>query len=114
MERSLLNVQQQLHVFMASLPTQVRDSLNDDPEMQELFRIGAGPGGTQFGKRKYNRGARRDGQWIIEGAERGNVNQIFLKVVPDRMKETLVNLIFQHNLVQRSQATGGVHMTPSG
>ncbi|CAK9201236.1 unnamed protein product [Sphagnum troendelagicum] len=38
MERSLLNVQQQLHVFMASLPTQVRDSLNDDPEMQELFR----------------------------------------------------------------------------
>jgi hypothetical protein len=74
----------------------VRDSLNDDPEMQELFRIGAGPGRTQFGKRKYNRGARRDGQWIIEGAERGNVNQIFLKVVPDRRKETLVNLIFQH------------------
>jgi hypothetical protein len=96
MERSLLNVQQQLHVFMASVPTQVRDSLNDDPEMQELFRIGAGPGGTQFGKRKYNRGARRDGWWIIEGAERGNVNQLFLKVVPDRMTETLVNLIFQH------------------
>jgi hypothetical protein len=96
METNLLNVQQQLHVFMASLSTQVRDSLIDDPEMQELFRIRAGPGGTQFGKRKYSRGARRDGWWIIEGAERGNVNQLFLKVVPDRMTETLVNLIFQH------------------
>jgi len=64
--------------------------------MEELFRIGAGPEGTQIGKRKYNRGARRDGWWIIEGAERGNVNQLFLKVVPDRMTETLVNVIFQH------------------
>jgi hypothetical protein len=43
-----------------------------------------------------NRAARGDGQWICGVLERGNVNQMFLKVVFDRMEETLVNMIFQH------------------
>jgi hypothetical protein len=51
---------------------------------------------SKFGKRKYHRGARREGQWVFGGVERGHVEHMFLEVVPDRTKETLIALIFRH------------------
>jgi hypothetical protein len=51
---------------------------------------------SKFGKWKYHKGARREGQWIFGGVEQGNVNHMFLVSMPDRTKETLMNLIFQH------------------
>jgi hypothetical protein len=48
---------------------------------------------SKFGKRKYHRGARREGQWMFGGVEQGNVEHMFLEVVLDRTKETLIALI---------------------
>ena len=65
--------------------------------MDESVPIG-GPGmiveidENKFGKRKFNRGKRVDGKWVFGGVERGSKN-CFLKVVPDRSKETLLNVL---------------------
>lgn len=52
---------------------------------------------SKFGKRKYNRGKRVDGNWVFGGVERGS-KRCFFEVVPDRTKETLLNLIKQNIL----------------
>jgi hypothetical protein len=75
MERSLLNVQQHLHVFMASLPTQVRDSLNDDPEMQELFRIGLDQEEPSLGRESITEEQEEmDGGLLKEQKEETSIN----------------------------------------
>jgi transposase-like protein len=51
---------------------------------------------SKFGKRKYHKGARREGQWVFGGVERGNVQHMFLEVVADRKKETLMDLIYKY------------------
>jgi hypothetical protein len=56
---------------------------------------------NKFGKRKYHRNIRREGQWVFGGVERGNVNHMFLDFMPDRTKKTLMILIFKH--VERAQ-----------
>jgi hypothetical protein len=50
----------------------------------------------KFGERKYHKDARREGQWVFGGVERGNINHMFLVYVPNKTKETLMNLIFEH------------------
>ena len=47
---------------------------------------------SKFGKRKYNRGRRVEGQWVFGGVERGSDN-IFLTCVPNRTAETLEEII---------------------
>eukprot|EP00731_Ephydatia_muelleri_P013452 Em0007g762a len=36
---------------------------------------------SKFGKRKYNRGRRREGQWVLGGVERGS-DEMFMQIVP--------------------------------
>lgn len=47
---------------------------------------------AKFGKRKYNRGKRVKGNWVLGGVERGS-GRSFLVPVKDRSRKTLVRLI---------------------
>jgi ISXO2-like transposase domain len=47
---------------------------------------------SKFGKRKYNRGRRVEGRWVLGGVERGS-KKCFLRVVEQRDKDTLVGII---------------------
>jgi transposase-like protein len=51
---------------------------------------------TKLGRRKYNRGHRVDGIWILVGIERRENGKIFLIPLPDRSAATLTRLIAQH------------------
>eukprot|EP00731_Ephydatia_muelleri_P001930 Em0001g1930a len=44
---------------------------------------------SKFGKRKYNRGRRREGQWVLGGVERGS-DEVFMHIVPSRDAATLL------------------------
>lgn len=46
----------------------------------------------KFGKRKYNRGRRMEGQWVFEGIDR-TTRQPFLIPVERRDKDTLLAII---------------------
>ena len=47
---------------------------------------------SKFGKRKYHRGHRVEGQWVFGGVERDS-GRCFLIPVEKRDKETLLNII---------------------
>lgn len=47
---------------------------------------------AKFGKRKYNRGRRIKGNWVLGGIQRGS-RDAFLIPVPDRSRKTLIRLI---------------------
>ncbi|RWS21644.1 uncharacterized protein B4U80_11051 [Leptotrombidium deliense] len=47
---------------------------------------------SKFGKRKYDKGHYVEGAWVFGGIERDS-GEIFMEVVPDRTKETLLPLI---------------------
>jgi hypothetical protein len=51
---------------------------------------------TKLGKRKYHRGHRVDGAWVVVGIERTAQKKIFLVPVPDRSSETLHSVISSH------------------
>jgi transposase-like protein len=55
---------------------------------------------SKYGKRKYNRGARRDGKWVFGAIERRENKRdpinVVLFVVADRTAETLLSLINKH------------------
>jgi transposase-like protein len=51
---------------------------------------------TKLGKRKYNRGHRVEGVWIVAGVERTQERKIFLVRVEDRTAETLLEVIRNH------------------
>jgi transposase-like protein len=51
---------------------------------------------TKLGKRKYNRGHRVDGTWVVVGVERTSERRIFLIPVENRNSETLSNIIRNH------------------
>jgi transposase-like protein len=53
---------------------------------------------TKLGKRKYNRGHRVDGVWIVVGIERIKGGKIFLLPVENRSAQTLRTIIAQHVL----------------
>lgn len=50
---------------------------------------------SKFGKRKYNRGRVRDGQWVFGMIERGS-NEVMMTVVADRTASTLIPIIQAH------------------
>ena len=74
----------------------VTSSLDEEDQM-----IG-GPGvivevdETKLGKRKYHRGHRVDGVWVLVGIERTEARKVFLVPVEDRTALTLTNLISKH------------------
>jgi transposase-like protein len=52
---------------------------------------------SKFGKRKYHRGHKVDGVWIVGGVERTNSRRFFAEPVTDRSSETLLEVI-QRNI----------------
>jgi transposase-like protein len=48
---------------------------------------------TKLGKRKYNRGHRVDGVWVVVGVERTLVRRVFMVRVENRSAETLIDII---------------------
>ena len=53
---------------------------------------------SKFGKRKYHRGHRVDGVWVLGGVERTSLRRVFLAPVPDRSAKTLLEVISKHVL----------------
>lgn len=53
---------------------------------------------TKLGKRKYHRGHRVDGVWVVVGIEKVQNGKIFLKQVENRDCVTLQNIILDHVL----------------
>jgi transposase-like protein len=51
---------------------------------------------TKMGKRKYHRGHRVDGAWVLVGIEMTPERRVFAEVVADRAESTLVNVISRH------------------
>jgi transposase-like protein len=51
---------------------------------------------TKMGNRKYNRGHRVDGVWIIAGVELTSQRKIFLVRVQDRTADTILDIIARH------------------
>jgi hypothetical protein len=76
----------------------VADSLDDDD-----FVIG-GPGirveidESKLGKRKYHRGHRVDGVWVLGGVEHTAARKVFIEIVETRDAETLQDVIVRHVL----------------
>jgi transposase-like protein len=74
----------------------VSDSLDE-----EDFQIG-GEGvvveidETKMGKRKYNRGHRVEGVWVVGGVERTAERRVFLVTVENRNAETMRDVISRH------------------
>ena len=50
---------------------------------------------SKFGKRKYYRGHRVEGQWVFGGCERYNKKKVFMIPVKDRKQNTLIPLIMK-------------------
>ncbi|KAG1532747.1 hypothetical protein G6F47_013701 [Rhizopus delemar] len=48
---------------------------------------------SKFGKRKYNKGKRVDGVWVVGGVERTPERKMFLLTVPNRNQNTLKLII---------------------
>ena len=51
---------------------------------------------SKFGKRKYHRGHRVEGVWVIGGVERTDQRLMFAEVVERRDEETLLEVISRH------------------
>jgi len=72
--------------------------------LKEEVQIIGGPGvtveidETKLGKRKYHRGHRVDGIWVLVGIERVENGKIFLVPLQDRSASTLSDIIAQHVL----------------
>ena len=53
---------------------------------------------AKFGKRKYHRGHRVEGAWVIGGIERTPQKKVFLARVEDRSAGTLLRVLNSHLL----------------
>jgi hypothetical protein len=51
---------------------------------------------TKLGKRKYNRGHKVEGVWVLVGVERTLDRKVFLRIIEHRDSETLTSIILQH------------------
>lgn len=51
---------------------------------------------TKFGKRKYHRGHRVEGAWVIVGVEKTAERRCFAEVVADRSSETIIDVLGRH------------------
>lgn len=77
-----------------------RELISSDPQIEHQ-QIG-GPGiiveldESKLGKRKYHRGHRVEGVWILGGVERTAAKRTFFVPVQDRSAQTLEHLILRH------------------
>lgn len=53
---------------------------------------------TKLGKRKYERGHRVEGVWVLGGVERTEVGRVFVATIADRSAATLIGVIHRHVL----------------
>lgn len=80
----------------------IRQLCADNVDFEDV-KIG-GPGvivevdETKLGKRKYHRGHRVDGVWVMAGVERSTEKKVFLMEVEDRKIETIVKVLETHIL----------------
>ena len=87
---------------ISSFSTYFRELVADMVEIEDC-KIG-GPGveveldETKVGKRKYHRGHRVDGVWILGGVERTPERKVFTVPVPERSAERLAEIIQRHVL----------------
>jgi transposase-like protein len=51
---------------------------------------------TKVGKRKYNRGHRVEGAWVVVGVEMTADRRVFAEVVPDRSEGTIAIVLSRH------------------
>jgi transposase-like protein len=51
---------------------------------------------SKFGKRKYNRGRRIEGAWVIGGVERSAEKKFFVEVVERRDSMTILDVLSRH------------------
>lgn len=51
---------------------------------------------TKLGKRKYNRGHRVEGVWVIGGVELTEERKVFLKIIETRDSETISNVLLNY------------------
>ena len=85
---------------VTSLVRYFRELIADS--LDEVDLVIGGPGivvevdETKMGKRKYNRGHRVEGVWVLVGVERTSERKIFLRILPDRSAHTLNEMILQH------------------
>ena len=79
-------------VWRCTLNNVLAEYLMLNPVMLGGFGIIVEIDESMFGKRKYNRGSRRDGVWVFGMVERGT-NRCFLIPVENRTKKTLVDII---------------------
>jgi transposase-like protein len=74
----------------------VSDSLDDDDTLIGGPNIVVEIDESKFGKRKYNRGHRVEGCWVLGGVERTEERKLFVLTVNDRSAETLLQAITTH------------------
>ena len=82
-----------------------RDICTKTLESQDVQKIGSMEkiveiDKSKFRERKFHKDARKEGQPVFGGVKRGNINHMFLVYVPNKTKETLMNMIFEH--IERS------------
>jgi transposase-like protein len=53
---------------------------------------------SKLGKRKYHRGHRVEGIWILGGVERTEQRKVFVEPVPDRSASTILDVLSRHIL----------------
>jgi transposase-like protein len=71
----------------------VADTLDSEEQMIGGKEIIVEIDEAKFGKRKYNRGHRVEGSWVLGGVERTDDRNVFLVEVSDLRAETLLNII---------------------
>jgi transposase-like protein len=84
--------------FYAHFRRLVSGSLEEDDSIIGGSAIEVEIDETKLGKRKYHRGHRVDGVWLIVGVERTENRKVFVVQVEDRSAETLSHAISQHVL----------------
>lgn len=79
-----------------------RQLVSDSIEVEDVVIGGEGVeveiDESKLGKRKYNRGHRVEGVWVVGGVERTSERKVFLVEVISRNKETLLEIIKRHVL----------------
>jgi hypothetical protein len=73
-----------ISAFYNHLRRLVTDSIDDDGTLVGGDGIIVEIDESKFGKRKYNRGHRVDGYWVLEGVERTDERKLFVLTINDR------------------------------